>query len=402
MRRVVADDAVALARSWFPEPDDLSWLLAVLRQRARGFTATFLSAYGVGAPLPADLAAEVAVATARTALLRKVQQTLQAAVPDVVAVKGLAVADAYPEGVARRLGDLDLVTGDEAALWQVVEVGAREFGLTVRAVLTFPVPSTSMATRGLMVTLKAVPRTPFEEPVALDVSTHALVGDGTGVPAWPGPRGRRPGPADHLVMIAAERLEQPFTPKDVFDAAVLAGEVADGGGAALAAARALAREIRLEPEFAELLELAAFHELPVPDQLRFTRSEVRAARARRGRELAAVLVRHPLEASLHAVQRAEVLPSRGAGPRRQLWRAADRWLSPQAPVRRALFGFGLPVVVDGHSDRPLLRSPAGDYLLVNGREVTDAWLDAALAPAPDPEMDLFGPDGRPPATSERG
>jgi hypothetical protein len=39
------------------------------------------------------------------------------------------------------------------------------------------------------------------------------------------------------------------------------------------------------------------------------------------------------------------------------------------------------VDVRGATDRPLLRTPFGDYLMVTGAEVTEDWLDDGLVPA---------------------
>jgi hypothetical protein len=52
-----------------------------------------------------------------------------------------------------------------------------------------------------------------------------------------------------------------------------------------------------------------------------------------------------------------------------------------SPARDGLLRFGLPVTVQGDTDRPLLRTPFGDYLLVTGAQVTEDWLDDGLVPA---------------------
>jgi len=385
MQEVGTDHALLLVRSWFPEPDNLFWLLSVLRREEPAFVPTFLSAHATRSSLPIGLAAEVDLARTRLARLRRIQGVIQAQVPDVIAVKGLAVADAYPPGLTRRTGDLDLVAPDEPAVWQIAHVASVEFGLTVRSVLAFPARTGGVPGRGVMVNLVARPTPTFDEPISLDVSTHALIGNGTTVPAWRGPAPRPPGPAEHLLMITAERLEQSFGLKDIFDASVLAGELARDGDGALMRARELIGHAHLLPELAELFDLATRHCLPLPAAARPLAGQVRRARAKRGLHLVATAAAHPVQAPLHSLQRAEVLPSRAARLRRRLWHAVDRRLPVGAPVRSELFRFGMLVQVSGETDRPLLRSPLGDYLLVNGAEISEAWLDHAVVPTAGPE-----------------
>lgn len=387
MQKVTAEHALALARAWFDEPDNLACLLRVMRRRSSGFVPTFLSAYArcVG-PLPPELAAEVDEVRDRSRRLRQVHDAIVATVPGTVALKGIAVADLYPTGLVRRSGDLDLLAPDRASAWRVAQVAVGEHGLRVRSVTTFPARRGAITGEGLMVNMAGVPASAFEDPLSVDVCTHAVVGNGSTVPAWHGPAARPPGPAEHLVAVAAEALEQPFNVKDVFDATVLSWRLTAGDGS-LSAAWRLAADAGLEPELAALLDVAARHGMPVPAGRRRTGP----ARARRGLGLAAATAAHPLQVPLHALQSAEVLPKRLRRPRRALWSVADRRLPVTAAVRSALFRYGIPVEVDGTTDRPVLRSPLGTYLLVNGSTVDERWFDDGLTPRAAEDPDLFGP-----------
>jgi len=372
---VTADDVLALAESWYPDRSPIE-LLAVLRAEQERFVPTWLGARATRGPLPDPLAAEVTAARARTEAIRGLGERVLAAVPEARAVKGLAVSDLYPTGLPRLMADLDLVVPDAGAVWRVAEVAAAEVGAEVTAVSTFPVPEPGE--RGLMVGMRAPRRHALEHPVGLDVGTHALVGNGSTVPAraWIG----RPGAAElavHLLLIAARPLERPYGPKQLLDAAVLADAL---GPAGIARARQLAGPLGLLPELHGIFRLAARHGLPVP-QLPVGTGAARLAQLRRAARFVAASRRRPLRASLQVLQHTELRDAQASRGRRRVWQVADRRLPVLSAARTDLFRFGLPVTVRGATGRPLLRTPFGDYLMVTGAEVTEDWLDGGLIPA---------------------
>jgi hypothetical protein len=273
------------------------------------------------------------------------------------------------------MSDLDVVVPDAATVWRVAEVVAGATGAEVTAVSTFPVPEPGR--RGLLIAMRAPHRLPLEHPLGVDISTHVLVGNATTVPA----RSRigRPGEdelAASLLLAAAKTLERPYGLRQVLDAAVLAEAL---GPAGLARARQLAAPLSLLPELRAIFELAARHGLPVPPPPVGARA-ARLARARRAARFVLASRRRPLPASLQLLQYAEMADPAWWRHRRRAWRVADRRLPVLSPARDGLFRFGLPVTVRGATDRPVLRTPVGDYLMVTGAEVTEDWLDDGLVP----------------------
>ncbi len=376
---LTAEDVLALARSWYPEVPPVE-LVGVLRTEQKRYLPTWLSAWATREELPAPLAAELADARERVEGIRRLQKRLLAAVPAARTAKGFAITDRYPAGLARLMADLDVVAPDTATLWRVAEIAAAEVGAEVRGVSTFPAEP---GQRGVLVGMSLPSTSALEHPIFLDVCTHVLVGNGGTVPArrWIG----RPGelePAAQLLLIAAKPLERPYGLKQLMDAAVLADHL---GPAGLARARELARPLGLLPELRAVFELAARHGLPVPVPV--GPRTARLARLGRTARFAAAGRRHPLRAALGVLQHSEVNDPDLLQGRRRAWRALDRRLPVLSPARDRLFRFGLPVTVRGATDRPLLRTPFGDYLLVTGPEVTEDWLDDALLPVGAGEED---------------
>jgi hypothetical protein len=370
---LTADHVLAAAESWYPDRSPME-LLAVLRAEQERFVPTWLSARATREELPTALVAELAAARERAERIRQLGQRLRAAVPAARTVKGPALADRYPAGLARLMADVDVVAADAGAVWRVAAAAAADSGAEVRGVSTFPVPEPGR--RGLLVGMRMPERFALEHPLHLDICTHVLVGNGSTVPAraWIGRPGDELEPAAHLLLIAAKPLERPYGLKQVVDAAVLADAL---GPAGVARARQLAGPLR--PELRAVLDLAARHGLPVPEPP-VGAGEARLARVGRAARFAAANRRRPLRASLRVLQHTEVVdPARSRG-RRRVWRAVDRRLPVLSPARDGLFRFGLPVTVQGATDRPLLRTPFGDYLLVTGAQVTEDWLDDGLVP----------------------
>ncbi|OLF13985.1 hypothetical protein BLA60_02055 [Actinophytocola xinjiangensis] len=371
---VTAEHVSALAESWLPaEPDSAFEILTALRGRAPSFVPTWLSALATRGPLPEDLAGELRRVRERTAWLRTVRDAVLAHVPGSYAVKGHAVADRYPAPLVRSMADLDVVVPDLPGAWSLAEYLAAEHGASIHAVVTYPTAGCAV------MTLVAFPEATFDPPLAVDVYTFGFPGDAGNVPSRKA-YGRVPdaGPAEHLTMIAAEGLEGDFGPKDILDAAVLV--TGEDGEDEFALARRYAHELRLVPELAALLDLAAGHGLPVPEFASVPAAEARAARAARTARRLAEGLRHPAVVTLQTLQRGEAYPTRLRTARRLAWRLVDGVLPPRSPVRTHLLRFGVPVRVTGRYPGDLLTSPHGEFLLVNSARITRRVLHPALEP----------------------
>ena len=108
---LTADHVLAAAESWYPDRSPME-LLAVLRAEQERFVPTWLSARATREELPAALVAELAAARERAEQIRQLGQRLRAAVPEARTVKGPALADRYPAGLARLMADVDVVVPD--------------------------------------------------------------------------------------------------------------------------------------------------------------------------------------------------------------------------------------------------------------------------------------------------
>lgn len=369
---LTADHVTALAESWLPaEPDSAFEILLALRSRAASFVPTWLSAMATRQPLPNHLAEELRRVEERIAWFRTVRDSIVAAVPGSHAIKGHAVADRYPSRLVRSMADLDIVVPDLPAAWRVTEYLAEEHGTAIEAIVTYPTDGCAI------MSVVAYSERIFDAPLAVDVYTFGFPGDAGATPARK-TFGRAPdvGAAEHLIMIAAEALEGHFGPKEIFDVAVLLN--GDDAAKEFDLARQYARELRIVPELADLVDLARAHGLPVPDFAGITAAESRARRVARTALRLAGAVRAPARTLLQGAQRAEVFPTSLRGLRRGVWRLADLALPPFSPLRDHLLRFGVPVKVTGPYPGPLLTSPHGQFLMVNSARLDGRWLHPAL------------------------
>ncbi len=164
-------------------------------------------------------------------------------------LKGPSLASAYPPGVLRPQGDIDLLVPDEEQLWRLV------------GELSDPAPTAVWVTvlgqeRHLLVTMVWPPEEPLLDPeIRIELCTAALVGNAD-VPI-------RVHPPDgpwlrNLVCLAEERLQRPFHPRDALDLYMLTGQdIPDADDLVRTAA-----DFHLAAEVAELVRYAAA-ELPV-------------------------------------------------------------------------------------------------------------------------------------------
>ncbi|MFF3749491.1 hypothetical protein ACFYYH_03365 [Streptomyces sp. NPDC002018] len=186
---------------------------------------------------------ELARARRRSAHYRDVLGRL-AADAEFTVLKGPSLASAYPSGVFRPQGDIDLLVPDEEQLWRIV------------GDLSDPAPAAVWVTvlgqeRHLLVTLVWPPEEPLLDPeYRVELSTAALLGNAE-VPIRVHP------PEDpwlsNLVCLAEERLQRAFHPRDALDLYMLTGQ----GVPALADLVRTVVDFRLAPEVAELVRYTA-------------------------------------------------------------------------------------------------------------------------------------------------
>jgi hypothetical protein len=158
-------------------------------------------------------------------------------------MKGPKLAERYPYGVTRPVGDLDLVVEDQPTLWRAAyDIMARR-----------PIEAAGFSLVGeahMVVTLTWAPQDPIlDDDMTVELSNVALPGDFRAIPA------RAALPSDDpwtgaLLCLAEEGLQRPFDAKDAIDLVVLAAEApADFTSAAM-----LVERYHLAPEALELLD----------------------------------------------------------------------------------------------------------------------------------------------------
>ncbi|MFJ5840488.1 hypothetical protein ACIQGO_27710 [Streptomyces shenzhenensis] len=310
-------------------------------------------ARGEGAEMGPGSLAELDRMERRAAVYRTIAEDLTAS-PGTRVLKGPSLAARYPRGVLRPLGDLDVVVPDEVHLWRAAS----------RVLTDWPVDHmdlTVLHTAGTRHTALAL-CWPSEDPMLdpelkVEICTFAYPGDSGGVPLRAGT------PTEQvlvdLLALAEERFQRPFTVKDVLDVAVV---LTSPDLPPLAAVVRAADRFRLTPELLELcravLEVRSLA-CTVPGGLIRALEEaapVEQDRRRAGARPAtapAGTVRERLDAGL---------PAYG-----MLLRSADTPATDTCAV------------VEDFSAGTLLRTPIGDFLLVDGEIVDPELYEAALA-----------------------
>ncbi len=221
----------------------------VYQARQAHYTLPFLVLSALqreGQPMGPAAAGELARARRRAEHYRNLVAELPGDLPYTV-MKGPALAAAYPPGVLRPQGDVDLIVPDERQLWRAVrELSARSEPDRVWVTVVGP-------EHHLLVTLVWPPEEPLLDPEhRVELSTAGLLGDFGAVPVRVRP------PADPtlsaLVCLAEERLQRRFHPRDALDLYALAGQADGPSGDEIvdAAARML-----LAPELVELITYTA-------------------------------------------------------------------------------------------------------------------------------------------------
>ncbi|MFC6086178.1 nucleotidyltransferase family protein [Sphaerisporangium aureirubrum] len=355
-------------------------ILHVARRSQPSFVATLLSAWeGEGRDLGPGLSHELEQLRVRTAFYRDLRARLASEWRDPVSMKGLEIADRYPEPLMRYMNDLDYWVPEEDRLWGIAR-WLIEDGWAVHS-------ATFMRQDGglhLIVSMRRFPEDPYALSYGVELGTLALLGDRIGVPS----RTRLPAAcaeplAKNLIMMLMERFEQPFRARDLVDAAVLL----DGAPSAAVKACALAvHELALWPEYAELVALLEQTPLEVPRLPGDLRTLSVAAQARR-RATAAGGLRQPFNFALTNLQNRMMNGTSGVLSRRA-WGLAERRLDARAALRAGLLLFALPVETGRLAERATLYerggtlwadTPVGSFVLVHGDEIDESALEGAKA-----------------------
>ncbi|MFI9842522.1 hypothetical protein ACIHFD_36190 [Nonomuraea sp. NPDC051941] len=270
--------------------------------------------------------------------------------PATRVIKGLALAELYPAGLVRPVGDLDLFVPDEAALWRVVgavvarhpvqEIGVSLYGRT---------------DRHMLVSLLWPAADPALEPsLKVEVCTAVFAGNRRDV-------GTRATVPEHpvianLLAVAEERFQRPFEIKDVVDV-IVADRHCTGLIDQIAAA---AGQFHLAPELSELLDLTRRHaEIGPLGEVADSLHDAVVRERRRRREWTQPLVPTGVGEPARAL-----MAGRPVGG---LLLEEQRW---HADMRESL--------LHPFDEGCLLRTPVGTYLLVDHEIVTHELYERAL------------------------
>ncbi|MGW1075956.1 nucleotidyltransferase family protein [Streptomyces sp. NPDC002537] len=342
-------DALDVAEEQGPGP-----LLAAARKAHHTLPYLVLSAlHRDGHPMSEAARGTLERALRRARHYEDVLAGITAQVP-VQVIKGPLLARAYPDGLLRPQGDLDLVAESEPDLWRAVRLLMTEPPLYV-GVSVLGAPD-----RHVVVTLTWQPEDPLLDPeLRVEVATAALVGDDAAVPIRP----RMPADplASNLLALAEERFQRPFHPRDAIDVHLLGTTEPESPAELVPAVIAY----RLAPEVRELLDYTA-QRLPL-GSLSGTGAALESAEA-------AELARR----AAHRTPPDQDTGTRGAlASGRPLYGMPLRHADGRAHWDRAR--------LHPFQDDALLLTPVGDYLLVADETVTQERYDAALR-----ELDLIG------------
>ncbi|MGV9324682.1 hypothetical protein [Streptosporangium sandarakinum] len=354
-------------------------ILHVARREQPSLVATLLSAWErEGRDLGPALSHELRQQRARTDFYRGVQAGLGRAWPEAVPLKGLEVADRYPDALVRYMNDLDYWFPQRDRLWEAA-------GLLLANGWSMHTATFMLAGGDLqfLLSLRRLPEDPYALPYGIELSTTPLVGDRIGVPVRTALPALCADPVvKNLVALLFERFEQPYRARDLVDAAVLL----TGAPRRLLASCALAvHELALWPEYAELAALLEESPFTVPRLPGDERALVRASRMWR-RATAASGLRRPFGLAVTALQNGMMNGSAGVLGRRA-WDAVSRRMSPRAALDAGLPLFALPVEGDDLRAEGLTlierdgvlwaHTPVGGFVLVHGDEIDEELLAGA-------------------------
>lgn len=327
------------------DPDDGVFALVRAARRVKwNFPVTVMSVLAAhGSELSDGALAEVRRNRERADRYRAVAAALEG----TIEVKGSTLAAAYPSGLTRHTGDLDLAAPDADRLWHAAGVVARRSGARPpKVAITGP---DAAVTVSLAWPSAEDPWLVSDDGVEL-VTTPFVGGDG--VPL-------RPVPDAHpvvlsLLAVLEERFQRPFCAADVLDYALVLGTLTSDLRAELTDG---AIRLRLAPELVALTGLVEDFRpgLPSPTDLGRLHHAAEAERERR-RVVPAPPTLRP-----------------GEGFEEFLHRGGTWCGLPLDDVPAS----GFRVVEEGHGG-VVVETPVGGLLLVAAAEVEESSVDEAV------------------------
>jgi len=371
-------------------------LLTASRAARHKLHITVLSAReAAGQQLPPDQQAELAAYRDRLERYREAWSVVRDVAPHAQVVKGWTIGEHYPPGMLRAAGDLDVVC-PPGELWRAAAALIGR-GWETEALTLFPAsagsaPDVSDWCHVLMEVSRPAGSDYIDEPYGVELRT-ADVATSLRVPAR-----RLHGPplplaAANVLALAAERWERPFRTRDVYDLAILTGQLDQAGLDALDGALTTTM---LWPEMRELAGLLRRSGIgPAPRQPGDSRAAWRARAARLRRS--AALWAHPLRAA-GLLATSTVDTDRGARADRVAhavqrrigaWRLLQLGLPlfavplpagapPARPADAGAPDTGAPagLVLERRDPHLIARTPIGSFLMVAG-SCPEAWLAEA-------------------------
>jgi hypothetical protein len=375
-----------VSRGVSPDADDEA-LLSAARAARHKLHITVLSAReSAGQRLQPDQQAELTAYRDRLERYQAAWSIVSAAAPHAQVVKGWTIGDHYPPGMLRAAGDLDVVC-PPGELWQAALALIGQ-GWETEALTLFPaVPGSDLDVSEWCHILLAVSRPRdcdyIEDEYGVELRT-ADVATSIRVPARRLNGARLPAAAANVLALAAERWERPFRTRDIYDLAILTGQLDRAGLDALNDALTTTMLWPQMRELSGLLRRSGLGQAPSqPGSLRAA-WHTRAARLRR----TAVLWAHPLRA-VGLLTASTVDTDRGALADR-LAHAVQRRIGSWRLLRLGLPLFAVPlpaVAPDAETDAEglvlerrgahlIARTPVGSFLLVAG-SCPAAWVEEA-------------------------
>jgi hypothetical protein len=374
--------ALLISRGVCDAADDEA-LLDAARSEQHKLAATLLSLWERdGRRLSSAQAQELAAHRERFGYYHRTWDAIGKVAPDAFTVKGAGIAAAYPSGVLRSAGDLDVVCASFEEIWAAATY-LLEDGWDLEAFTVQRTRPGDTVPYHLVVELTRPEIAHVGEILSVGLTT-AEIFTTTAQRPFELSRAPRSPLAANIVALVAERWEREFRSRDLLDLTLLAARLTAHDVAVLR--DGLART-GLWPEWIELTAAVAQQGWTLDVDLPEAGGAARRERLRR--TAAAARWCHPVRALGYAAQ---------AGVDRDSGRIADLaadFVHERVGVHRVL-GLGLPLFgVPLGAPRPtaatleleragrhlLAHSPVGTFLLAAGA-ARQEWLDDAVASGP--------------------
>ncbi|HEX9624761.1 MAG TPA: hypothetical protein VF979_10315 [Streptosporangiaceae bacterium] len=394
-----------ISRGMRSDADDEA-MLAAARSAKHKLHITVLSAReSAGQSLSPEQQAELAAYRHRLEQYRAAWSIVADAAPHAQVVKGWTIGDHYPPGLLRSAGDLDVVC-PPGELWGAARA-LIDRGWELEAMTIFPsgpasAPSCSAPSRSapsdvsdrchvLMAVTRPSDCDLIEDAYDVELRT-ADVATSIRVPARALNGNSLSPAAANVLALAAERWERPFRSRDVYDLAILAGQLDRAGLDSLGGALTATMLWPQMRELSRLLRRSGLAAEPAQPGRRREAWRARAARLRRS----SALWSNPLRvAGLASISTTDA--DRGALADR-LAHAVQRRIGSWRLLRLGLPLFAVPLTsvpvpvpvpgpgpadsradVDGlklerRGPHLIARTPIGSFLLVAG-SCPQAWLE---------------------------